>query len=220
MNADHRPAHVSPSAALRSEMKREPPKLATALLGWFGPGGPALAGDVVERYQSGESRWWYWRQVIAIIAASISTEFRRRPIITIRAIALGLAFTWVMWRYVIRTVRNYDELLFMTGLLPWFYTHGYGLPRWTIWPATAVLYGLSGWIVGRASRHSAAIVLVYAGVGELLFIVEFGMWRFIYDSLPDPLVAILTVAVRPIPVLCGGLWAISRGHSAERYLHA
>jgi len=46
---------------------RPPPTLATALLDWFGADDPALAGDLVERYQSGESRWWYWRQALSII---------------------------------------------------------------------------------------------------------------------------------------------------------
>jgi hypothetical protein len=83
--------------------------------------------------------------VIAIIAASTSTEARRHPIITMRAIALGFAFTWVVWRfYVMWAVIHYDELLFRTGLLPWFYTHSLGVPRPVIFPATAVLYGLSG----------------------------------------------------------------------------
>ena len=198
----------------------EPPKLAAALLRWFGPHYPALAGDLLERHQSGESRWWYWRQVIGIIAASISTEVLRHPVITIRALALGFAFTWVMWRYVMWAVMNYDELLFATGLVPWFYTHGYGLSHPAIWAATAVLYGLSGWIVGRVSRESAATVLVYAVVGEFLFFVEFGMWRFISDSVPYPLLLILTAAIRPLPTLFGGLWAVSRRYPAARRLHA
>jgi hypothetical protein len=198
-----------------------PPKLATVLLRWLGPDGPALAGDLAERHQSGESRWWYWRQVIGIIAAATATEVQRHPIITIRAIAFGFAFTWVIWSYnVIWVVMNYDELLFRTGLGHWFYAHGYGLPRWTIWPLTAVLYASSGWIVARVSRQSAAILLVYAAVGEFLFFAVWGAWRFVYDPLPHFLLAILTLAVRPTPILCGGLWAISRGHSAERRLHA
>ena len=121
-----------------------PPTLATALLRMFGADS-ALAGDLAEHYESGKSRWWYWRQVIGIIAASILTEVRRHPVITMRAIALGFAFTWVIWHaYVMWAVLNYDEVLFRTGLLPWFYTHGLAVPRTAIFPATVLLYGLSG----------------------------------------------------------------------------
>jgi hypothetical protein len=200
---------------------RQPPKIASALLRYFGPPEASSVGDLLEEFQSGKSCCWYWRQVIAIIAASTSTEVLRHPVITMRAIAVGSAFTWIMWHgYVMWAVLNYDEVLFTTGLLPWFYTHGLTVPRTAIFPATVVLYGLSGWIVARASRGSATVVLVYAGVSEFLFFADFGMWRFIYDPLPHSLMAILTVAVRPIPALFGGLWAVSTRHPAERPLHA
>jgi hypothetical protein len=196
---------------------RTPPTLATSLLKMFGADS-ALVGDLGEGYESGKSRWWYWQQVLAIIAASTETEVRRHPIITMRAIAFGFAFTWVIWHaYVMWAVLNYDEVLFRTGLLPWFYTHGLAVPRTAIFPATVLLYGLSGWIVGRTSRDSAAVVLVYAGVGELLFFADFGMWRFIYDPLPYSVMAILTITVRPIPALLGGLWAVSQRHPAKRH---
>ena len=57
-------------------MSNKPPRLATALLRSFGPDGPALAGDLLERYQSGESRWWYWRQVIAVVGCASRRELR------------------------------------------------------------------------------------------------------------------------------------------------
>jgi hypothetical protein len=199
-------------------MSRKPPKLATALLNGFTAHDGALAGDLLERYRSGQSLWWYWRQVIAIIGASTSSEVRRHPTITMRAIALGFAFTWLMRRYVIWDLMHYDEWLFSTGLVRWLYVHDYSLPVSAIWPATAVLYGLSGWIVGRASRESAGIVLLYVAAGEFLFFGATGAWRFVYDPLPDPLLPILTV-VRPISALLGGLWAVSGRHSARSRLH-
>jgi hypothetical protein len=190
---------------------KEPPKFASALLRTIAVNNPALVGDALEQFRLGRSASWYWRQVIAAIAVSIASEVRRHPIITMRAIALGFAFTELMWRYVMWAVMNYDELLFATGLARWFYIHGYGLPRLAIWAATALLYGASGWIVGRASRESAPIVLVYVGIGEFLFFLVFGMWSFV-EPLPHLQVTILTIAVRPIPTLCGGLWAVSRKH--------
>jgi hypothetical protein len=182
----------------------------------------ALVGDVAESYAHGQSGWWYGRQVVAIIAASISTEIRRHPIITMRSIAVGFAFTWAMWRYyVMGALINYDEVLFRTGLTSWFYIHDLAAPRLAIWPATAVLYGLSGWIVARASRDRAAVVLLYAVMGEFLFIAVWGMWRFVYDPVVSrALLIFLTLVVRPLPALAGGLWAVSRGHSVERQVHA
>ena len=47
------------------------PRLALALLGRFVPDSDALAGDLIEEFQRGESRTWLWLQVAAAIATSL-----------------------------------------------------------------------------------------------------------------------------------------------------
>jgi hypothetical protein len=79
---------------------RERPKLATRLLTRFGARSPGLVGDLLETYESGRSRWWYWRQIIAaivlpLIRVRVGEVFRleafmeRAAVYMIGALALG-----------------------------------------------------------------------------------------------------------------------------------
>jgi hypothetical protein len=54
----------------------EPPKLATALLRRIVANQPALVGDLLEQFRLGRSRWWYWRQVIAVVGRTVSFGVR------------------------------------------------------------------------------------------------------------------------------------------------
>jgi len=57
-------------------MTRRAPRLATKLLRSAAPNEPALVGDLLERFQSGQSAWWYWRQVLALLGCSSWRELR------------------------------------------------------------------------------------------------------------------------------------------------
>ena len=192
-----------------------PPKFATELLRRLGSPSPALAGDLMEAYQSGYSRWWYWRQVLAVIGSSTWIDLRGHPIVALRAIAFGLAFTWIGGRYILYDLLHAGEWLFATGLLRWFYVNGYGLPQWASWPATAVMFATSGWIVGRLShQHGASVVVAYAFVVESL-VCGTGAWRLVMNpALVHPVYAVLLVGIMQtfataVPALVGGVCAVS-----------
>jgi hypothetical protein len=51
--------------------RREPPRLALALLEHFAPNGTFLAGDLIEEYRHHPSRWRVWREVLAALAAAL-----------------------------------------------------------------------------------------------------------------------------------------------------
>jgi len=60
-----------------------PPRLAMLLLDRLAPPDEELAGDLVEEYQSGRSRVWFWRQVLIAIAVGAARSARihsRRPV--------------------------------------------------------------------------------------------------------------------------------------------
>lgn len=48
-----------------------PSRFATAVLNWFLHDNDALAGDLLERRAAGQSRFWFWRQVLLAIAVRI-----------------------------------------------------------------------------------------------------------------------------------------------------
>ena len=71
-------------------IERVPPALASWLLEHWGSPyhGESLAGDLIEQYQEGRSRGWYWRQVItALILARV------RALRSVPRTALGPART-------------------------------------------------------------------------------------------------------------------------------
>lgn len=60
---------------------RRPPRVALWLLARFGPPDEALTGDLVEGFAITESRWWFWRQVLAAVAVQLLNPAREvRPL--------------------------------------------------------------------------------------------------------------------------------------------
>jgi hypothetical protein len=59
---------------------RNPPRLATWLLGRFGfdHQNPPLAGDLLEEFQNGRSAAWYWRQTLGTIFGGLGRNAGRR----------------------------------------------------------------------------------------------------------------------------------------------
>ena len=68
-----------------------PPSLPTKLLELLVPQQTSepLLGDLIEQYESGRSRRWYWRQVILALVISAGREARTRKLQAIRAVIVG-----------------------------------------------------------------------------------------------------------------------------------
>ena len=74
----------------------DPPALPTKLLELLVPQQTSepLLGDLIEQYESGRSRRWYWRQVILALVISAGREARTRKLQAIRAVIVG----YLYWR--------------------------------------------------------------------------------------------------------------------------
>jgi hypothetical protein len=72
-------------------MRRELPLVATWLLLHFGSSAYAesLAGDLIEQFHQGRSRWWYWRQVAIALVPSRAIALVRALVGTVALIMLG-----------------------------------------------------------------------------------------------------------------------------------
>jgi hypothetical protein len=82
----------------------------------------ALAGDLLEEFQSGRSRGWYWKQVLAAITTGHRKEIRERLLLLI------FAFVWAApvpywWAFIFKSY------------LP---SSAWGLP----WPYSTILNGI------------------------------------------------------------------------------
>jgi len=205
---------------------RTPPRLARELLERLGSNNHALAGDLAEAFRGGRSGWWYWRQVLGAIALDAVREIGTHKMVTIRAIALGQTFVWVSGRYLMYDILHYDQWLFARGIAKWFYVNGYGLPPWAGWPAIAILFAASGWIVGRTHRqYGPSIVFAYA-LFVTFAVFATGAWRLAHDpASADPIYAILDVTVRqtlvcPVPALIGGLMGLDTKRLSDKQMRA
>jgi hypothetical protein len=63
---------------------------------WVGAYGEALTGDLIEHFQAGRSRWWFWRQVgYALVIASIPSTVLHKLLAAFGLVALGVGtFAW------------------------------------------------------------------------------------------------------------------------------
>ena len=164
--------------------------------------------ETSEGLTEGHSDWWYWRQVLAIVATTVVHDVRAHPILTIRGIALALLLLRTIVRRVYYVVR-FDEVLFSSGFR-WFYVNGYGLPRWLqgqiavsvfAWFACAVC----GWIVARLHRPYGIPILIANGVFAYLWTVMF----FVPNPYLTPL-GVLNLFMYPIVTLSGGFFDRTR----------
>jgi len=85
-------------------MASQPPVIAGWLLRHFGssPNNDAILGDLSEKYQAGQSRWWYWRQVAVAIVVSTFKDIRNYKLLTLRALIVGWHLFWFLWRRLIQ----------------------------------------------------------------------------------------------------------------------
>ena len=193
-----------------------PPSLATKLLESLVPQrtSEALLGDLIEQYQGGRSRTWYWQQVILALMICASREGRTRKLQAVSAVVIGyltgasLCYftTSLAGRFVGRFVGVYTAyyLVFL--------------------PLSFFSAAASGWIVRRS--HPRAMVLIWAGFFVVASVVAFAVcaWLSVLDRMPGPILVFFVVVdfiIAPLGVLAGGLWGSSGASDtlASRSLH-
>jgi hypothetical protein len=181
-----------------------PPALPTKLLESFVPQrtSEALLGDLIEQYEAGRSRAWYWQQAILALVISAGREVRASKLQAVRAVVIGyltgasLCYftTSLAGRFVGRFVGVYTAyyLVFL--------------------PLSFFSFAASGWIVRRS--HPRAMVLIWASFCVVASVVAFAVcaWLSVLDRMPAPIVVFFVVVdfiTGPLGVLAGGLWGSS-----------
>jgi hypothetical protein len=77
--------------------KTNPPKRAIWFLRHACPGdNEALTGDLIERFREGQTRGWFWRQVLVVFIVSVLGEISRHWPHFCYAI-VGTVVTWFFW---------------------------------------------------------------------------------------------------------------------------
>lgn len=146
---------------------KQPPRLATMLLHHLTKRTEPALGDLMEQFQSGKSKLWYWHQVMGVIAHAALEELRHSPALVF-AVMTGAVIVTLVTPLVITTIHMVDEQLFVRGFR-WFYVNGYSFRRLPQSVASnpywiySSFYALVGWSVGRiAQRRQVAVVFAFA----------------------------------------------------------
>jgi hypothetical protein len=186
-----------------------PPSLATKLLESLVPQrtSEALLGDLIEQYEAGRSRTWYWQQVVLTLVITAGLEVRASKLQAVSAVVIGYL--------------TGASLCYFTTSLAGRFVGGYmgvSTAYYLVFlPLAFFSFAASGWIVRRT--HSRAMVLIWTGFCVVASVVAFA----VYASLPisgriaTPILLffiVLDFIIAPVGVLTGGLWGSSGGKDA------
>ncbi len=198
----------------------EPPKVARWLLDHFGcsPNNATVIGDLAERYRSGRSAAWYWRQTLSTIVVSFVKEVWTHKWPTFTAIVTG----WIVFavsRYGLDLTR---ELLFALASWSRFWRHDWITIAVQV-PEAVLSAVLAGWLVARLHRRNRKAVLLayatyFAGV-QIAWLVYEIRTRTLTEPFRVPLIydiAFITVVTAGV-LLGGGVFGSRRdGDGSKR----
>jgi len=184
-----------------------PPRLAMLLLDRLAPPDEELAGDLVEEYQSGRSRVWFWRQAVTAIAIGAGTSVRANFRRAAGAILVGVFLSALGDAAFARTLEALGDLVTWTSLLELLVsTLVIGTEQFII-----------GAVVGRLARPvGPPIALVYAatllGAAAMSFVVFLtgdaaGGERLLVGSH-----FLVTGCVAVLAAVVGGVWTTGSSH--------
>jgi hypothetical protein len=175
-----------------------PPVIAAWILQRFGPlpETDAIAGDLLEHYQHGRSRMWFWREVLLTILMGTWSEVRQHSLGLIAAIALawGVSVVWhqfltapeysLIVRFILGGAQARLDQMTWVGLL-----------------LEAPCALTMGWTVARlAPRHRIPAVLGVAGTG--LLVSAWAVWMNAQAAWPEsPGDHSVWLSVWPLPLL-------------------
>ena len=177
-----------------------------------GPARDMLTGDLVEQYQHGRSRAWYWWQVVVAIATSTLRDLRIHWAIAVRGLVLGWSSAILLGAFVAPFLGGpMFRLMNDRGLMMSVWrVHYYWDLNWGFACDTGLI---TGWIVGRAHRpHQAATVLAYAS--SLVLVSLPGLSRDMLNALHDPPAWSFALSIHAtrcfittLSIVLGGLWS-------------
>ncbi|OLC35885.1 MAG: hypothetical protein AUG08_06035 [Acidobacteria bacterium 13_1_20CM_2_55_15] len=178
------------------------PRIANWLLRHFGcsPNNATVIGDLDERYRSGRSSAWYWRQATIAIVVSLFNEIWNHKLLTITALLVGWA-VFVVSRYGFYLTQ---DLLFALASWSRFWRHK-GITLAVQISVVTLSRACCGWLVARLCRkRQKAMVLAYAAfiAGVQIVLVVSALLRGM--SLQTFIYNICFITITPVSILVGG----------------
>jgi hypothetical protein len=137
----------------------------------------ALAGDLLEEY-SRRSDSWYWRQVLAAIAADFRTTFRSRWVGVAIALIVCGAFPWNQ----LFLNQRFQSFLFAGIQLSWPRSFLVGIAINTAFQGVVLLAVLGAYVVGISNFHTRSFLIA---LYPALLVLTLGN-TFVAISQPAP----------------------------------
>jgi hypothetical protein len=192
----------------------QPPRLASWLLHHLAssPQRESLAGDLIERYQQGQSATWYWRQVLAAILAGVIRDIRDMDLHIKRVWLPGAASCLVFFGfYWVLIWLPFDKTRFQFMALPYL-----------VLPFVGALaaYGSRRMKGSVLERIESALFPVFAFVALVAVRLVYGLF---FEGKPYSLPHFLAgLSVTLVFIVVGGLllvlgaWPFCRPHLREQ----
>jgi hypothetical protein len=191
-----------------------------------GPRRHSLHGDLHEQYDRGRSSWWYWRQTLRTLAASIAWDLRRHPLFAVRTVALTYAvlIPWIFFTgYVYGSTKWWMEDHVIHGSIlfhdVWVFYQAPLLMAWCLGAA------LIGWLIATAHPESRAGMTTMAMFASLPWTIAYtrpilqlaNAGLPFYQSIPViTCVAIVAVGM-PLSLFSGSILAMPWPRRPDRY---
>jgi len=202
---------------------RKPPNVASGLLRYFGQVDEGAVGDLLEEFESGKSRAWYWRQTAGVMCAAVVREIRVHPIALVVCVLIGSFVSWEVAPTVVRftidaAFRSYTRRYFADG----------GVPPPLFWPVNGIFNfainlcanALGGFAAVRCYRgYRPLMALSFATVVACQHIALVVSLSIVYDAAAvpphyvfDPMLPlnVTVLVVPPTGALVGGMLGTRR----------
>jgi len=153
--------------------RTRPPFVASWILDRFGsaPETEAIAGDLLEQYQQGRSRWWYWREVIVAVVRGAWSGVQQHVLLLLLAIAaaciVNFAWQWLVTpfeyslivRYVLGRQAGPQDIPLVSFLIE------------------GPFLMATGWTAARCGRE-CRVPAVFSVAGIYLSIAAWSTWKY------------------------------------------
>ena len=185
----------------------KPPFLAAWLLDRLAsdPQIEAIAGDLLEQYRLGRSRFWYWREVITAITVGAWSGFRDHTLVMLRALAIGWIVTYLtVW--VVGPVEYSLLYPYLSAGFPGIHNLEARFPNIVAFVVGTLIGAprcvLTGWVVARFARQCripavlgfATTFLLFGVLGNIIWMMTHNDEAFL-TWVPFAGMAVLTILV-------------------------
>ncbi|HEY6457370.1 MAG TPA: hypothetical protein VIY90_19005 [Steroidobacteraceae bacterium] len=179
-----------------------------------------LIGDLVEQFEQGHSRLWYWRQALGTLAVDLVRTLRLYGFSFSAAVATGCALIWLLDAGYPYASQPLHASLAAVSRHPWSAQAVRRVVGMLMCGSLAdALIFVTVWVVTRIHRsHPRTVLSVFAAAVTVRYLP--GLARLVIHAVTDPrftaslvsrhLDLMMPVALQALYILAAGLWVVRK----------